>query len=89
MKKLNEMDTISIKEAKYLNDFKIEILFNDNKRRIVDFGTFLNSHSHPQFNKYKQPEYFKRFKIENGNVVWGKDWDMVFPIYELYQGKIR
>lgn len=48
------MDTISVKEAKYLNDFKIEILFNDHKKRIVDFETFLSSHSHPQFNKYKQ-----------------------------------
>ena len=83
------MDTISVKKAKYLEDFKIEILFNDNKKKIVDFAAFLGSHSHPQFNKYKQAEYFKRFKIENGNVVWGKDWDMIFPIYDLYQGEIK
>ena len=83
------MKIISIKKAHYLSDFKIEILFNDNKRRIVDFGTFLHSHSHPQFNKYKRQEYFKKFKIENGNVVWGKDWDMIFPLYDLYEGKIK
>ena len=35
------MDTISVKKAKYLNDFKIEILFNANKKRIVDFEPFL------------------------------------------------
>ena len=83
------MDTISVKEAKYLNDFKIEILFNDHKKRIVDFEAFLSSHSHPQFNKYKQTAYFKNFQIENGNVVWGKNWDMIFPVYDLYKGKIN
>lgn len=83
------MKTISVKEAKYLNEFKIKILFNDNRRRIVDFSTFLRSHSHPQFNKYKQQECFKKFKIENENVVWGKDWDMIFPLYDLYRGEIK
>jgi hypothetical protein len=83
------MRVISVKEAKYLNDYKIEILFNDNKKKIVDFGAFLNKHSHPQFNKYKQAKYFKKFQIENGNVVWGKDWDMIFPVYDLYRGEIK
>jgi hypothetical protein len=83
------MKPISVKEAKYLDDFKIEIFFNDNKSRVVDFGTFLSSHSHPQFNKYKQPEFFKKFQIENGNIVWGKNWDMIFPVYDLYSGEIK
>lgn len=32
---------------------------------------------------------FKKFKIEYGNVVWGKDWDMIFPVYDLYLEKIQ
>lgn len=83
------MKTIAVKEAKYLDEFRIEILFDDNKKRIVDFETFLSSHSHPQFNKYKETENFKRFQIENGNVVWGKNWDMIFPVYDLYKGEIN
>ncbi len=83
------MKTISVKEARYLNEFKIEILFNDNKKKVVDFETFLRSHSHPQFNKYKETKNFKKFQIENGNVVWGKDWDMIFPVYDLYKGEIN
>jgi len=31
---------------------------------------------------------FKKFKLEMGNIVWGKNWDMVFPVYNLYKGKI-
>lgn len=83
------MRTIAVKEAKYADEFKLEILFTDNKKQLVDFGKFLRKHSHPQFNKYKKLQNFKQFKIENGNVVWGKDWDMIFPVYDLYKGIIN
>ena len=58
-------------------------------KKIVDFAGFLATHSHPQFNKYKKQANFKRFNIENGNVVWRKDGDMIFPIDDLYTGKIK
>ena len=83
------MKAISVSKAAYIDGYKLEVEFNDNKKHVVDFGNFLNTHSHPQYNKYKKPENFKKFKIENGNIVWGKDWDMIFPVYDLYQGKIE
>ncbi len=82
------MKSISVKEAKYITDFKVEIIFNDNKKNIVDFEIFLRNHKHPQYNKYKKKIWFKKFQIENGNLVWGKDWDMIFPVYDLYKGKV-
>ena len=89
MKKFKSMKTISIKNAVYAGKFKLKILFTDKKEKIVNFETFLKKHSHPQFNKYKKEENFKKFQIENGNVVWGKDWDMIFPIWDLYKGKVQ
>jgi len=83
------MKAISVLSAAYVGGYKLEVVFNDSKKRVVDFGNFLNTHSHPQYNKYKKPENFKKFKIENGNIVWGKDWDMIFPVYDLYQGTIE
>lgn len=82
------MKNISIVEAKYIDHYKLEVVFSYQKKQTIDFGVFLNAHSHPQFNKYKKEQNFKRFKIENGNIVWGKDWDMIFPVYDLYKGKI-
>lgn len=82
------MTTISVIEANYLNGLSLEIVFNDYKKKQVDFSGFFETHSHPQYNKYKKVENFKKFKIENGNVVWGKDWDMIFPVHDLYIGKI-
>ena len=83
------MKSISVKEAKYIDGFKVELLFSDNNKKVVDFSVFFETHSHPQYNKYKKPANFKKFTIENGNVVWGKDWDMIFPVYDLYKGKIK
>jgi hypothetical protein len=83
------MKKISITNAKYISPSKLEIVFNDGKIKTVDFKNFFETHSHPQYNKYKKDINFKRFKIENGNIVWGKDWDMIFPVYDLYKGNIN
>ena len=45
-------------------------------------------HPHPQYNKYLEWKNFKKATIENGNVVWGKNWDLIFPIEQLYNGEI-
>jgi hypothetical protein len=82
------MKAISVSNATNIDGYRLEVEFNDKKRSVVDFAGFLQTHSHPQYNKYKKPEYCKRFKIENGNIVWGKDWDMIFPVYNLYEGNV-
>ena len=83
------MKVINITDAKYLEGYKVTIHFNDNTQQIVDFGVFLKKHPHPQYDKYKDLAKFKTFKIENGNIVWGKNWDLIFPVSQLYKGKIK
>lgn len=80
---------IKIVSAQYIEAYKIKLLFSDHIEKIVNFGGFLEKHSHPQFDKYKNKNWFKKFKVENGNIVWGKDWDMIFPIDQIYRGKIN
>lgn len=82
------MKAISVKAARYLDGHRLEVVFTDNRKQVIDFAGFLQTHSHPQFNKYRKEDNFKKFKIENGNIIWGKDWDMIFPVYDLYGGKI-
>lgn len=43
---------------------------------------------HELFEFCKQLSNFKKFKIEKGNIVWGEDWDLIFPIEQLYNGKV-
>lgn len=75
-------------EATYISDYKILIRFSDHTRQVVDFENFLAENPHPQYNKYRNQSLFKTFKIERGNIVWGKDWDLIFPIEQLHAGKI-
>ena len=30
----------------------------------------------------------EKFTIENGNIVWGKNWDLIFPIEDLHAGAL-
>jgi hypothetical protein len=49
-------------------------------------GAFIKSHPHPQYNGYLDEKKFKKFKLEMGNIVWGKNWDLIFPIEMLRSG---
>ncbi|MEI6276656.1 MAG: hypothetical protein WCP08_11740 [Prolixibacteraceae bacterium] len=83
------MKTIQIDAAKYLEGYKVEIVFSDKTKKIVDFGNFILNHPHPVHDKYKDLQKFKSFKIESGNIVWGDNWDLIFPISQIYRGKIK
>ncbi len=65
------------------------LYFNDHTQQTIDVGDYIINHPHPQYNKYLNPKKFATFKIENGNIVWGRDWDIVFPIEQLHSGHIE
>ena len=83
------MKTIKIIDAKYLGNFKVQIIFNDKTQNFINIGDFIKNNPHPQYNKYLDEKNAKKFKIENNNVVWGKNWDLVFPIDDIYLGKLN
>jgi len=56
---------------------------------VVNVGDFIRQFPHPQYNKYLDERKFRQFKIEDGNIVWGKNWDLIFPIEQLYRGHIE
>lgn len=77
-----------VKGAKDLGNLILLVTFSDDTEQRVDVGSFIRRHPHPQYNKYLDPKKFRRFTIENGNLVWGKNWDLIFPIEQLYSGKL-
>ena len=79
---------IYITNAEYMGGLSLKLTFNDQSERVIDFASFFDNHSHPQYNKYCDPAKFKKFYISNGNVVWGKNWDLMFPIENLHIGKL-
>ena len=81
-----ETTRLYIVRAEYAGDVSLHIFFSDGTSQTVDFKPFILAHPHPQYNRYNEPKNFKKFTIEHGNVVWGKNWDMIFPIEQLYRG---
>ena len=74
--------------AEYAGDVSLHIYFSDGTSQTVDFRPFILAHPHPQYNRYIVPKNFKKLSIEHGNVVWGKNWDMMFPIEQLHKGSL-
>jgi len=81
------VDFIQVKSAKYIGDFAIRILFNDGNKKLVDFKPFLENSLHPSIRKYLDETKFIDFRIVDGNLNWN-DYDMIFPIEDVYNGII-
>ena len=78
---------IFIKEATYINNYKINLKFNDDKEQLLDFEEFISTSMHPDIKKYQDKILFKHFTLQNGDIEWN-DYELAFPIYDLYQGRI-
>jgi len=47
----------------------------------------LESSLHPSIRKYLDEDKFKTYQIVDGNLNWN-DYDLIFPLEDLYQGKL-
>ena len=82
------MERLYITKAEDMGNLTVSLTFSDNTVQTVDIGDFIRRHPHPQYNKYLDPRKFRRFTIDNGNIVWGKNWDLIFPVEHLYAGRV-
>ena len=78
--------SLTITAAKYVAPLSVELTFSDGAIQVVDVGSFIRKNPHPQYNSYLDEKKFKKFKLEMGNVVWGKNWDLICPITTLRNG---
>ncbi|MEI7727363.1 MAG: DUF2442 domain-containing protein [Bacteroidota bacterium] len=83
----NQVDLIEVKSALYIGDYAIRINFNDGESKLVDFKQFLEKSLHPSIRSYLDESKFRNYQIVDGNLNWN-DYDLIFPIEDLYQGKI-
>ena len=80
---------IYVVSARYAGGLAISVTFSDGKERTIDFADFFARHPHPQHNRYARPENFRKFTLRDGNVIWGKNADMEFPVGALYAGNLE
>jgi len=75
-----------ILSAIYIEGHSILITFSNKQQRMVDFLPLLLKLS-GVYSKYAELKHFKKFVIGNGNIYWGKNEDVIFPVHQLYSGK--
>jgi hypothetical protein len=75
-----EQESLVITSARYVQDFLIAITFSNGKTRLVDFLPLFQKHVKGDNLKYFAPQNFKKFIVKNGNIYWGKDEDVIFPL---------
>ncbi len=78
---------IAIEQAIHLGDYKIELVFNDEVKQVVDFYPFLSASLNPLIRKYLHKNVFAGFSIEDGDLEWN-DYDLCFPVADLYENRI-
>lgn len=86
-KNYNKIVNMKVVTAKYLDDYKIEIIFDDKKRNVINFLPALKKYA--TCKKYLDITLFKKFKVDSGNIVWGNNWEMIFKIEDLYENKFN
>ncbi len=74
--------------ASYLGEYKVSITFSDTVEKKVDFEKFLKEDKHNSVKKYLNLEKFKTFKIHNEKIIWGENWDIIFPTQDIHLGNI-
>jgi len=78
---------INIVCAEWERDYRIRLDFDDGTRQTVDFLPFLRHAAHPAIRAYLQPELFRAFRLEYGELVWG-DYELCFPTLDLYRNRL-
>jgi hypothetical protein len=78
---------INITKAEYVDGLRLRVFFDDGVERIVDFEPFISKSLHPDIRKYRDKRRFKKFTIDRGHLHWN-DYDLIFPIADLYAGCI-
>jgi hypothetical protein len=78
---------ITVQSVKHLGEYTLQIIFNDDTERFIDFEPFLNKTQNPLIKKYLDPQLFSSYQIIDGNLNWN-DYDLIFPVWDLYNGTI-
>lgn len=57
------------------------------KQKIIDFYPLLLKTLKGYDSKYLSPANFKKFDVKNGDISWGNNEEVIFPVSFLYNSK--
>ena len=81
----NKVENITVVAARYLSDFSIAVSFSSGRTQLVNFLPLFEKYVTGDNLKYFSPERFKKFNVKNGNIYWGSNEDIIFPVSLFYK----
>lgn len=72
--------SLGIISADYVSEFVIDLKFSNGKKEKVDFLPLFLKYVKGDNKKYFSPTQFKRFRVVDGNISWGRNEDVIFTI---------
>ncbi len=67
-----------VTDVKYSKDYSLLITFDNGRNKEIDFKKFLESSRNPDVSTYLDVKKFKKFRVENGDLIWGANEEMSF-----------
>jgi acylphosphatase len=77
---------MEIVNVKYLSDYKIEVFFDNQEKRVADFKRFLFSEQNPMTTQFQDIDRFKKVYVELGHLTW-EDGQMDISAQSIYDNK--
>lgn len=76
-----------VTHAKHLQDYKIEIAFDDNKQGVIDLRDVIYNDKRAIFQELRDVEKFKQIRLDADTVVWNNGLDLAPEfLYEKLKG---
>lgn len=81
-------ENITVVAARYLNDFSVAVSFSCGRTQLVNFLPLFEKYVTGDNLKYFAPERFKKFIVKNGNIYWGNNEDVIFPVSAFFKDTV-
>jgi len=78
--KKNKEESVAIASARFVHDFSIAITLPTGQTRLINFLPLFQKYVKGENLKYYAPDRFNKFIIKNGNIYWGRNEDVIFPV---------
>jgi hypothetical protein len=75
-----------IERAEYIKGYQLRLFFDNNIIKDIDLFDFLNASKLPEVRKCLKFDYFQQFKVENGNLCWGDEFEIESS--QILKGKL-
>ena len=55
--------------------------------KVIDFAPAVMKYDKGEYKFFANKAKFKNFAIEGGNIVWGENWDIIFPVEDVFHSQ--